>query len=122
MAMNTFKINKLQTTELLEDGKLKLIYDCSNEEKIAEIEYIVDLNKTAHIIVSENYDCSWEYEHDVHRIRKNFPTYKPQCNVAFMFDTDKPYVMRVQDRVKKMTVEEIEKKLGYKIEIVSSIN
>lgn len=116
--MDYLKINKLQSATLMKDNKLKLIYDCSNKDKIAEIEYIVDLNKPAQCEVSTNTYDEWGYPY--REIAKKFPMYNPYVNVAFMFETEKAYEARIKDRVKKMTVEEIEKKLGYKVEIVSN--
>ena len=117
--MENFKINHLKDATLLEDNKLRLIYDCSNDSKIAEIEYVVDLNENAQVAIKHESRHTWEFDRDASKIRESFPIYNPYSHIAFMFETTKAYEVRVVDRVKKMTVEDIEKQLGYKVEIVS---
>lgn len=117
MTTDCLKINKLKEATLLEDNKLKLIYDCSNEYKIGEVEYLVDLNKPALCDICT--DLEYEWNHKLQEIKRRLPTYNPYCNVVFMFETEKACEVRLQDRVKKMTVEDIEKQLGYKVEIIS---
>lgn len=114
------KVGKLKVAEILEGGKLKVVYDCSSSTEEGEIEYIVDLNTNAQVVVSR--DTAYEYDYNMYtsRIRKNFESYSPYVNIAFMFETDKAFEIKLKPKPpKKMTIKDIEKQLGCKIEIVS---